>query len=286
MLRRLYRCTLRLHPPGFRERFGDEMLSIFDQQTGTPEELRLLLDSIFSLFRQWILRPNLGIALAAASLPQPAFDGIPSFVVLDTFRPRKSAVIHGTLLSLILFYVIGFTIHYNRIHIMHAHMYGFSLGLDWPMQPTRSPRDLREKSDQPKAATPEKSRRAAAPLRVDVLPVELQKTAADAMISSESRSSSALARPSGDTVQLQLRLYVGEYISASPPLKISIRIKDDHLSLDMAGHSPRTLSPLSQTQFVMAGGGNGLVEFVLDDQGRIRALSMVEAGQRITAQRH
>jgi len=33
MLRPLYRCLLRLHPPGFRKRFAEEMLSIFDQAT-------------------------------------------------------------------------------------------------------------------------------------------------------------------------------------------------------------------------------------------------------------
>ena len=35
MLRHLYCCALRLHPSGFRKRFGDEMLSIFDHTPST-----------------------------------------------------------------------------------------------------------------------------------------------------------------------------------------------------------------------------------------------------------
>jgi hypothetical protein len=31
MLRRLYRCAVRMHPSSFRRRFGEEMLYIFDQ---------------------------------------------------------------------------------------------------------------------------------------------------------------------------------------------------------------------------------------------------------------
>lgn len=49
MLRRVYRSVLRLHPPGFRRRFGDEMLSIFDQIPGRFAALRLLLDGFVSL---------------------------------------------------------------------------------------------------------------------------------------------------------------------------------------------------------------------------------------------
>ena len=58
MLRRIYRCVLRLHPPAFRGRFGDEILSIFDEAKGKLSGFRLLMDSILSLIRQWTLRPE------------------------------------------------------------------------------------------------------------------------------------------------------------------------------------------------------------------------------------
>jgi hypothetical protein len=52
MLRPLYRCLLRLHPPGFRRRFGDEMLSIFDQAAGKAAAFKLLADGLLSLAQQ------------------------------------------------------------------------------------------------------------------------------------------------------------------------------------------------------------------------------------------
>ncbi len=58
MLRRLYRCAVRLHPSSFRRSFGDEMLYIFDQQKGTLAAVGVTLDCVFSLLRQWTLRPR------------------------------------------------------------------------------------------------------------------------------------------------------------------------------------------------------------------------------------
>jgi hypothetical protein len=55
MKRSLYRVLLGLHPRRFRERFGEEMLCVFDESP--PERgARLLADCLFSLLRQWLLR--------------------------------------------------------------------------------------------------------------------------------------------------------------------------------------------------------------------------------------
>jgi hypothetical protein len=54
MRRALYRCLLRLHPGGFRERFADEMLWIFDETAGQAG-IRPLTDGLVSLLRQWTL---------------------------------------------------------------------------------------------------------------------------------------------------------------------------------------------------------------------------------------
>jgi len=57
MKRNLYRVLIALHPRRFRERFGDEMLWIFDESP--PERRpRLLADSLFSLLRQRLLRSD------------------------------------------------------------------------------------------------------------------------------------------------------------------------------------------------------------------------------------
>ncbi len=132
MLRRLYRCAVRLHPDSFRRRFGDEMLYIFDQQKGIRAALGVTLDCVFSLLRQWILRPQASAELAAAPLPCPTTDHIPSFGTLDAFRPRTSAIINGAVLSAILFCMTVVAIRHSWIHVLHLHIR--EIGTDWEQQ--------------------------------------------------------------------------------------------------------------------------------------------------------
>lgn len=122
MLRSLYRWLLRLHPPGFRRRFGDEMLLIFDQAVGKAAALKLLGDGMLSLARQWGLRSEFWHGISPAPTPQPASDGIPSFAILDPFRPRTAAVIHGLVLSTAVFCLTCFAIRYSWIHVLHVHI--------------------------------------------------------------------------------------------------------------------------------------------------------------------
>jgi hypothetical protein len=120
MLRPLYCCVLRLHPPGFRQRFTEEMLSIFDHAGGETAAFRLLLDGLLSLARQWALRPEFWHDLSPARPQQPAPDGIPSFYTLDPFRPRIPAVIHALVLSTTVFCLTCFAIKYSWIHVLHV----------------------------------------------------------------------------------------------------------------------------------------------------------------------
>lgn len=119
MLRRIYRCILGLHPPGFRRRFGDEILSIFDQAKENLSAFPLLTDSIFSLIRQWTLRPEFWHEKVAAPAQQAAFDGIPSFCTLRPFRPRPAAVVPGLLLSIAVFSLTCVAIKYSWIRVLH-----------------------------------------------------------------------------------------------------------------------------------------------------------------------
>lgn len=54
--RLLYKCLLRLHPPGFQKEFKDEMLWVFDELAGERGALTLFADGLASLARQWVLR--------------------------------------------------------------------------------------------------------------------------------------------------------------------------------------------------------------------------------------
>jgi hypothetical protein len=133
MLRPLYRCVLRLHPSGFRRRFADEMISIFDHSVGKPAALRLLVDGLLSLARQWALRPEFWHELSPTQ--QPAVDGIPSFYTLDPFRPGAGAVIHGLVLSMALFCLTCFAIRYSWIHILQVNIPAVQFDSPRSMQP-------------------------------------------------------------------------------------------------------------------------------------------------------
>jgi hypothetical protein len=50
--RPIYRLLLRLHPAGFRHRFGEEMLWIFDLSSSTAETAYILYDGTRSVFTQ------------------------------------------------------------------------------------------------------------------------------------------------------------------------------------------------------------------------------------------
>lgn len=131
MLRRLYIYVLRLHPPAFRGRFGNEMLSIFDDSTESASGFRLLLDCFVSLLRQWTLRPDFRFEHPSLS-QSPGGDGVPTFSTLDSFHPTTAALIHGLLLSSALFTLTCFAIKYSWIHVLHVRIPEVQFG---PSQP-------------------------------------------------------------------------------------------------------------------------------------------------------
>ena len=265
MLRRLYRCAVRLHPSRFRQRFGDEMLYIFDQQRGALDALGVTLDCVFSLLRQWTLRPHTRTELAAPALRSPAPDHIPSFESFDTVLPRTSAIFHGTLLSLIVFYMTVIAIPYSWIHVLH-------LRYPYANEPTQ-PHSRGSKVD---VVRPE-----------DVTPTEGDDRQSKAIAS----SLAPVAPVQPHAVEILLDAYVGRYISKYPPEKISIQIEGDypspHLSISLAaaGHPSLALSPVSPMKFVIIGAENSYVDFTADAAGKIRSLSWVVNGKVITAQR-
>lgn len=56
MIRWLYSFLIRRHPARFRQRFGDQMQSTFDESVRERNGYRLLMDAGISLLRQWLLR--------------------------------------------------------------------------------------------------------------------------------------------------------------------------------------------------------------------------------------
>lgn len=104
MFRSLYIRLLRLHPAAFRQRFGDEMLGIYDLSRGRRERLLLLCDALVSLGRQWLLRPEFRSPQLAA---HPAI-GAPLFRSLDSYKPRPTAMIYGGILTVGTLYLVAY----------------------------------------------------------------------------------------------------------------------------------------------------------------------------------
>lgn len=285
MLRRLYRCAVSLHPSSFRRRFGDEMLYIFDRQRGTLAALGVMLDCVFSLLRQWILRPQTCIELPAAPLLSATADHIPSFETLDPFRPRASAVINGVVLSLILFCVTVFAIRYSWIRVLSLRIREVEFVSGQQVYSQMRPDGSVGNATQPIVQDRKTSNHISEHLRVDVIPIEPKGTQTEGIASRSPLALGAPLRIRGVGVWLRLDLYVGKYISKSPPARISVRIDGDHLSLVAPGRTRLSLSPISSTRFVIVGAENSYVEFTPDDQGKICGLSLVEGSNVTTAQR-
>jgi Ca2+-binding EF-hand superfamily protein len=93
MLTSLYILLLKMHPAPFRQRFGDEMLGIFQNAGGLGASVVLLADGLISVGRQWVLRPEFRrplVATVAARVPD-----VPLFRTIDAYKPRSSALFYG-----------------------------------------------------------------------------------------------------------------------------------------------------------------------------------------------
>ncbi len=127
MTRKLYILLLHSHPRAFRERFGEEMLGIFELSSGKAS---LLADGFVSLFRQWTLRRK-----AAGLSPTVAADGVPVFFSAGPEVPPAGAFVPGIFITVLAFTFIYFTIshrwrqtslvvgshHPSPSHILGAH---------------------------------------------------------------------------------------------------------------------------------------------------------------------
>jgi hypothetical protein len=107
MMRFLYIWLLRVHPQRFRQRFGDEMLSIFDQSGRITTQISLIGDGLISLFRQWMLRPEFHTERAASFVPDP--DGVPAFYLIETSL-QPGVLRNGSIVTFALFAALGYVI--------------------------------------------------------------------------------------------------------------------------------------------------------------------------------
>jgi len=118
MLRFCYWCLLRCHPSRFRERFAEEMLSIFDHIEGRASRGKLAADAFISLLRQWTMRPENWEQNATASITIGA-TATPAFFTLGDFKPRKSSLFYAAVLTLILYCGLFLILKHSRKHYVY-----------------------------------------------------------------------------------------------------------------------------------------------------------------------
>ena len=94
MLRTIYILLLHLHPACFRQRFGAEMLAIFEDARGLLPPVLLIGDGILSLFRQWMFRSEFRRSLDSPTIDHSA-GSWPQFRTLDQYTPQGSVVVSG-----------------------------------------------------------------------------------------------------------------------------------------------------------------------------------------------
>jgi hypothetical protein len=278
------------------------MLSIFDQAHGTASALRLLQDALFSLSRQWTVRPEFWHDLSPAAPPQPTCDGIPSFYTISPFRPRSAAVINGLVLSLGVFCMTCFAIRYSWIHVLHVRIpevhferpswippKGTS-GTSPTLQKTPIPAPPQNRTPPVASATPALSQvpppGAVAPQRHTARAAGQRDTARPQFkprVSNQQARTASAAEP-------PLKSYEGTYVVDSPAnLRIVITVEDENLMMSMSGQTRLILAPMSETKFVVQGIENCWIEFApgsgtMGDESAPQ-LQLSCDGQRYTARR-
>lgn len=200
----------------------------------------------------------------------------PSFESVAAFRPRTLAMVHGSLLSLVLLFTSVFAIRYSWIHVLNLRFPEVVVNTTQPLN-----------GDSAKLSEYR---------QLDVIPAEPADPRSKTVASTSARPVVGPAVPAAPIpsrgVTIWLEPYVGKYVSINPPAKIWIRVENDplrgdRLSLSLAAesHSGLALSPVSSTRFVIVGLGDGYVNFTSDAQGRVSWLSLVVGGKVIAAQR-
>lgn len=275
MLASLYRRVVHLHPPAFREKFGDEMSSIFEQAKGTPAEIRLLLDALVSLARQWGLRSEFWYAPDPAPV-QPAPDGVPCFSSLDPFRPRSSAVIEGLLLSIALFCLTCFAIRYSWIHVLHVRIPEVQferstwrpesrpVAADFERMPIPTTLPNTSSTGLSRTNSTIEVPRQPVPAKANPRKHETPATADPAQ-----SDSGQMDRPSNQVFQsaiqtpLALETFEGTYVVEHPRrITLVVAAENGNLTMSMEGQRKVQLIPSSSTKFTVSAMGDCWIDFM------------------------
>jgi hypothetical protein len=91
------------------------MLSIFDHVETRAAAASLVAEGFISLVRQWTIRSEYWKEQEVVSV-SPAANGSPVFFTLESFKPRKSALFEGAVLTWIVCSVLFLALKNSRMH--------------------------------------------------------------------------------------------------------------------------------------------------------------------------
>jgi hypothetical protein len=284
MLRSLYRTVLRLHPPFFRQRFTDEMQSIFDHAPSRTVAFALFIDALISLARQWTLRSEYWEEPVLAS----SHDAPALFLIPEGSRPSTIALLYGAFLSVLVLNGVVWTFGYAWTHpfLLEIHRPVIKPPQSWSV-PSATP--SRNVSPEPVLIPPEgrvvlifnapaaaKENPAALPAPDSDLfrPPTPQPPAPPALPSTVNSATYPLSEP--------LQAYAGTYIIDD---HTSARVLVDHggLRLEIAGQFRSALSPLPRAQMLSCEIADCWVRFGARTDGSFDRLEFHNGGREIVA---
>lgn len=285
MLGFFYRWLLRFHPPSFRERFADEMMSIFDHVEGTEAAAKLVADAFISLVRQWTMRWEYWEEKAAVRVPVGA-DGVPVFFSLESFKPRRGALIGGAVVTWMMCSALFFEIRDGRAHSMYLPHVSFEseAGTDakppasaphWPSaatprlpSPTQSTAKSRTNPSGPGRPLPGKATSSEPGTQPALSEIREQTR-----LNAANDDCQTLIRPPlipCDQPFVPTRIsreplwsYAGIYTTDPPNvLTILITVEEGELAIEFPGEPKQALVQLDERRFVYSGAKNNWIEFI------------------------
>src|SRR6266480_2740893 len=298
MLRLFYRGLLRFHPSRFRERFAEEMLSIFDHVEGRAASAELVADAFISLVRQWTMRSEYWEEEESASVPA-SVGGFPAFYTLESFKPRKSALIGGAVLTLIACSAVLLALSHSRIHSVHLPSVSFEPAASSnaqlpagapnvpPTQPSGHPR-TQSAAIEPRAKSSEQDR----PWPGKPMPSEPNSSARVPVSQEQARleatgklgrtiTTPPLVQPlSQPFAPAKIRketfhLYVGVYSTDVPnKLAVVVTAQDGRLAIEVPGKQKSMLVQVHGARFAFSEAQNSWIEFMKHGNGAVYGLQI------------
>lgn len=298
MLRLFYRWLLRFHPERFRERFAEEMLSIFDHVEGRAATAELVADAFISLVRQWTIRSEYWEEKVSASVPA-GVGGFPIFYTLESFKPRKSALIGGAVLTWIACSAVLLAIRHSKIHSVYLPSVSFE-----PVASSNAQLPAGAPNLPPtQASVHPRAQSAAIEARANSL--EADRPSLGKAMASEPNSSArasvsreqagldargklgqtittpplvqSLSQPVAPTKirKETFHLYVGVYSTDVPnKLTVLVTAQDGRLAIEVPGEQKSMLVHVHGARFAFSEAQNKWIEFMKNDNGAVYGLQI------------